>query len=107
MLTKPGAMMLSSSTSPTRFAALDVTDEATDRSPALPVDPDLAGRATVIPPFAGIRRAVAVVGSTASGGVRRRSVVTSDRDVVASSIAELGGAGRVVTLDGMGGFNLS
>lgn len=112
MLTKPGAMMLSSSTSPTRFAALDVTDEATDRSPALPVDPDLAGEAvivgaTVITTFEGIRRAVAVVGSTASGGVRRRSVVTSDRDVVASSIAELGGAGRVVTLDGMGGFNLS
>lgn len=89
-----------------------MTDEATDRSPALPVDPDLAGEAvivgaTVITTFEGIRRAVAVVGSTASGGVRRRSVVTSDRDVVASSIAELGGAGRVVTLDGMGGFNLS
>jgi hypothetical protein len=31
-------------------------------------------------------------------------VATSDRDLVASSISELGGAGRAVTLDGVGGF---
>ena len=110
MLTKPGAMMLSTAAPPTPFAALDVTGEATDRSQELPVVPDLAGEAivdgaTVITTFEGIRRAVAVVHATA-GGSTVRGVATSDRDSVTASIAELGGAGRSVTLDGVGGFDL-
>ena len=109
MLTKPGAMMLSTAPAAAPFAALDVTDSATVRSRVLAVDAALAGEAviagaTVIITFEGIRRAVAVVETTAVRGARRRSVATSDRDLVASSISELGGAGRAVTLDGVGGF---
>ena len=110
MLTKPGAMMLSTATQPTPFAALDVTADATDRCPVLSVVPDLRGDAvidgaTVITTFEGIRRAVAVV-HAAAGDSTVRSVATSDREAVTASIAALGGAGRPVTLDGSGGFDL-
>ena len=69
-----------------------------------PISEAVIAGATVIITFEGIRRAVAVVETTAVRGARRRSVATSDRDLVASSISELGGAGRAVTLDGVGGF---
>ncbi|MEZ5380940.1 MAG: hypothetical protein R2754_03990 [Microthrixaceae bacterium] len=125
MLTKPGAMTLRSGGAAAPFVALEVTDEASRRSPALAVDPALAGPAvidgaTVVPTFEGTFRAVALVSAgvggnrdvpgkgdaSAAGGPepRTRSVATSDDPEAAASVAELGGAGRSVVLDGAGGF---